>query len=314
MEDVTDTVFREVILSVSSPEKLQVLFTEFTSVDGLCHPKGREAVIHRLRVNQTERELLKKSGSALVAQIWGSNPELFFEASRFIADNFDFDGIDINMGCPADKIAKQGACSALIGQNGLVSEIIQATHEGSGLPVSVKTRTGIREHTTESWISHLLGCNLSAITLHARTKKMMSLKPAEWEQVKIAAGLRNSLAPEVRIVGNGDVESYTQGLQLLGETGADGVMVGRGVFASPWIFAGSAHDRPEAEKLNLLEKHIRLFDDTWKTTQNFNILKRFFKIYVNGFEGAASLRAKLMESRAAAEALNIIEEFRSSRG
>lgn len=314
MEDVTDTVFREVILSVSSPEKLQVLFTEFTSVDGLCHPRGREAVIHRLRVNQTERELLRKSGSALVAQIWGSNPELFFEASRFIADNFDFDGIDINMGCPADKIAKQGACSALIGQNGLVSEIIQATREGSGLPVSVKTRTGIRQHTTESWISHLLGCNLSAITLHARTKKMMSLKPAEWEQVKIATGLRNSLAPEVRVVGNGDVESYTQGLQLIGETGADGVMVGRGVFASPWIFADSAHDRQEAEKLNLLEKHIRLFDDTWKTTQNFNILKRFFKIYVNGFEGAASLRAKLMESRAAAEALNIIEEFRSSRG
>ncbi|KAF5068581.1 putative tRNA-dihydrouridine synthase [anaerobic digester metagenome] len=311
MEDVTDTVFREVVLSVSSPDRLRVLVTEFTSVDGLCHPKGREAVIHRLMVNSSERELLEKSGVFLLAQIWGSDPEKFYQASRFIADNYHFDGIDINMGCPADKIVKQGACAALIGQNTLAAEIIAATREGSSLPVTVKTRTGIREHITGSWISHLLSCKVSAITLHARTRQMMSLKAADWEQVKIAAEIRDSIDPGIKIIGNGDVENYPQGLLLSERTGADGIMVGRGIFANPWFFSAVPDERPVSAKLDLLGKHILLYASTWKDTRNYNILKRFFKIYVHGFDGAASLRARLMESVSAGEALAAIHHFRS---
>ncbi len=312
MEDVTDTVFRELVLSASYPGNLNVLFTEFTSVEGLCHPKGREAVIHRLRINVSERQFLNQHKSKLVAQIWGSSPEKYYEASRYIAETFEFDGIDINMGCPVAKIVKQGACSALIGQYELVNEIIEAVREGSGLPVSVKTRTGIREHQTTEWLSHLLKSGVSAITLHARTQRMMSEKPAEWEQVKLAVEARNQINPQAKIIGNGDVESLLHGQILMEHTGADGVMVGRGIFSNPWFFADDNAPRSVEEKLRLLEKHISNFASTWGSTRNFSLLKRFFKIYINEFEGAAALRGQLMEAHDYDEALGIVTRFRQT--
>lgn len=310
MEDVTDTVFRELVLSVSDPGNLNVLFSEFVSVEGLCHPKGREAVVHRLRINETEQQLLKHRHSKLVAQIWGANPEKYYEAARYIAETFEFDGIDINMGCPVAKIVKQGACSALIGQYELVNEIIQAVREGSGMPVSVKTRTGIREHQTEVWISHLLKTGVSAITLHARTQRMMSEKPAEWEQVKLAVELRNQLNPQVRILGNGDVESLKHGFKLMKFASADGAMVGRGIFNNPWLFAAENTERSVDEKLLLLNNHISQFASTWGNTRNFSLLKRFFKIYIHGFDGASALRGQLMEAHNYTEALDLLARFR----
>lgn len=106
MEDVTDTVFREVVLSVSDPEALNVVFTEFTSTDGLCHEKGRPKVIERLLVNASELQLLKSRNTKLVAQIWGGDPEKFRLSAKLISEMNLFDGIDINMGCPAKKVVK----------------------------------------------------------------------------------------------------------------------------------------------------------------------------------------------------------------
>lgn len=310
MEDVTDTVFRELVLSVSDPENLSVLFSEFVSVEGLCHPKGRDAVVHRLRINASEQQLLKQHQSKLVAQIWGANPEKYYQAAQYISKEFKFDGIDINMGCPVAKIVKQGSCSALIGQYELSSEIIQAVSEGTGLPVSVKTRTGIREHQTEKWISHLLNSGVSAITLHARTQRMMSEKPAEWEQVKLAVQLRNQINPQVKILGNGDAQSLKHGYALMELTRADGVMVGRGIFNNPWFFAPKTIDRSVEEKLSLLEQHISGYASTWGNTKSFNPLKRFFKIYLHGFEGAAALRGQLMQSNNYTEALEMVRSCR----
>lgn len=310
MEDVTDSVFRELVMSVSDPDKLHLLFTEFTSVDGLCHPIGRKAVLHRFHVNDSERNLINKLKINLVAQIWGSDPEKYYEAARFITGECKFDGIDINMGCPVGKVVKQNSCSALIGQGGLALEIIDATIKGSGLPVSVKTRTGIKVHQTEQWISQLLQSGLSAITLHARTQKMQSLYPSDWDQVTLAVKVKNEINPNIKILGNGDVNSWKQGTELLNKTGADGVMVGRGIFANPWFFSDEEREREIHDKTNLLEKHICLFDKTWGSNRNFSILKRFFKIYINGFNGAAAFRTELMDTRNAGEALKVIEKFR----
>lgn len=312
MEDVTDTVFRELVMSVSLPSKLHLLFTEFTSVDGLCHPVGREAVTHRLFVNETERGYLNKLNVKLVAQLWGNDPGKFYEASQYISEEFHFDGIDINMGCPVDKVVKQNSCSALISQPDLALEIIDATIRGSGLPVSVKTRTGIKDHQTAKWIEELLRSDLSAITLHARTQKMQSLFPAEWEQVKIAVAVKEEIKPEVRLLGNGDVFSWQNGKELMLQSGADGVMVGRGIFTNPWFFAENDSERDVHAKIGLLENHIRLFTNTWESKRNFSILKRFFKIYVNGFSGASSFRASLMETHQAQDALQVIREFREN--
>lgn len=121
MEDVSDTSFRQLVMEISDPVFFHVIFTEFTSTDGLCHPVGRKNVISRLLVNDTEREVLKNKGFKIVAQIWGADPEKFYQATKLICTEMQFDGIDINMGCPVKKIVKQGGCSALIGRPALAN-------------------------------------------------------------------------------------------------------------------------------------------------------------------------------------------------
>jgi tRNA-dihydrouridine synthase len=174
MEDVTDTVFREIVMGMATTGKLNVVFTEFTSVEGMNHPVGRTRVSERLIVNESEREWLQKMNVKLIAQIWGRSPEIYHNVAKYITENYTFDGLDINMGCPVKKVFKQGACSALIGEPSLAKEIIAATKEGTNLPVSVKTRTGIKHHQTEEWIAQLLEAEPSAIILHGRTQRMQS--------------------------------------------------------------------------------------------------------------------------------------------
>ena len=294
MEDVTDTVFREIVMGMAAPQKLHVVFTEFTSVEGMNHPVGRERVAERLIVNESERRLLKKMNIKLVAQIWGRNPEVYAKIARYITENYSFDGLDINMGCPVKKVFKTGSCSALIGEPELAKEIILATKEATHLPVSVKTRTGIKEHQTEQWISHLLEVEPAAIILHGRTQRMQSDGEANWQEIKHAVEIKNQLKPNMPFHGNGDVFSYEQGLKRIDETGADGVMIGRGIFRNPWFFNPEKTEISKADRIEKLLEHTRLFEQTWSGIKNFNILKRFYKIYLTGFPGAAKLRADLM--------------------
>jgi tRNA-dihydrouridine synthase len=295
MEDVTDTVFREIVMGVSTPGNLNVVFTEFTSVEGMNHPVGRTRVSERLIVNDTERKLLKKLNIKLVAQIWGRNPEIYHNIAKYITENYDFDGLDINMGCPVKKVFKIGACSALIGEPGLAKEIIQATKEATHLPVSVKTRTGIKEHQTEEWISQLLEVDPAAIILHGRTQRMQSEGNANWEEIAKAVQLKNQIKPQIPFHGNGDVFSFDDGLQKIKESGADGAMIGRGIFQNPWFFNPEKTEITKEERIEKLLQQTRLFEQTWSGLKNFNILKRFYKIYLNSFPGAAKLRADLME-------------------
>lgn len=295
MEDVTDTVFREIILGMSVPGKLNVVFTEFTSVEGMNHPVGRLRVSERLIVNSSERKLLKKLNVKLVAQIWGRNPEIYHNIAKYITENYRFDGLDINMGCPVKKVFKIGACSALIGEPNLAKEIIRATKEATHLPVSVKTRTGIKEHQTEEWISQLLEVDPAAIILHGRTQRMQSNGNANWEEIAKAVQLKNKIKPHIPFYGNGDVFSFEDGLQKINDSGANGAMIGRGIFQNPWFFNPEKTEITKEERIEKLLQHTHLFEQTWSGVKNFNILKRFYKIYLSGFLGAAKLRADLME-------------------
>ncbi len=294
MEDVTDTVFREIVMGMAAPGKLHVVFTEFTSVEGMNHPVGRERVSERLIVNDSERKLLQKMNVKLVAQIWGRNPEVYHNIAKYISENYSFDGIDINMGCPVKKVFKIGACSALIGEPDLAREIILATKEGTNLPVSVKTRTGIKQHETENWISNLLTTNPAAIILHGRTQRQQSEGDANWDEIKKAVLLKDEIKPGIPLYGNGDVFSYRKGLDRVEETGVNGVMIGRGIFQNPWFFNPEKTDISKEERIEKLLEHTRLFEKTWSPDKNFNILKRFYKIYLNSFDGAAKMRSDLM--------------------
>lgn len=198
------------------------------------------------------------------------------------------------MGCPVKKVFKIGACSALIGEPNLAKEIILATKEATDLPVSVKTRTGIKEHQTEEWISQLLEVDPAAIILHGRTQRMQSEGNANWEEIAKAIQLKNQIKPEIPFHGNGDVFSFEDGLQKIKDSGADGAMIGRGIFQNPWFFDPEKTEITKEERIEKLVQHTRLFEETWSGMKNFNILKRFYKIYLNSFPGAAKIRADLM--------------------
>jgi tRNA-dihydrouridine synthase len=305
MEDVTDTSFREVVAGLSDPQYLHLLFTEFTSVDGMNHPKGKIRVSERLLVSRSEKNLLKQKNIKLVAQIWGNKPELFHKIAREITAEYEFDGLDINMGCPVKNVVKNSCCSALINQPELAKEIILATKEATHLPVSVKTRTGVKSHETEVWISHLMETKPAAIILHGRTQKQQSDGLADWEEIAKGARIRDQIDPEVLFLGNGDVQSVSQGIALTSQYGLDGVMIGRGIFHDPWFFNPEHQPPSKSERLSQLILHTQLFEQNWGGKKNLNLLKRFYKIYTNDFPGAAKLRADLMEATTFAEVYRI---------
>jgi tRNA-dihydrouridine synthase len=312
MEDVTDTSFREIVERLSDPKILQILFTEFTSVDGMNHPKGRPRVSERLEVSSTEREVLNQKNFKLVAQIWGNKPELFHSVAKIITEEYNFDGIDINMGCPVKNVVKNGCCSALIDQPELAKEIILATQEATHLPVSVKTRTGIRSHTTEAWIEQVAQTKPAAIILHGRTQRQLSNGLADWEEIAKGARVRDAVSPDTRFLGNGDVLSMAHGEELTTQYGLDGVMVGRGIFHDPWLFNPTVITPSINDKLTQLILHTQLFEKYWAGKKNFNILKRFYKIYTNDFPNAAKLRAELMETSSFEQVYQLAEAAKLS--
>ncbi len=307
MEDVTDTSFREIVARLADPKYLSILYTEFTSVDGMNHPVGKIRVGERLIVSETERQLLKQKNIKLIAQIWGKRPELFHKIAAEITSEYDFDGLDINMGCPVKNVVKNGCCSALINEPSLAKEIVIATKEATHLPVSVKTRTGIKTHDTESWIANLLETKPAAIILHGRTQKQQSDGLADWDEIAKGARMRDQINLETKFLGNGDVLSVAQGEALCQKYELDGIMVGRGIFHNPWFFNPLHQSPSKAEKLQQLLLHTQLFERSWGNQKNINILNRFYKIYTNDFPGAAKLRADLMDAKTFEEVYQIVQ-------
>ena len=300
MDDVTDTVFRQIITDCAKPD---LFFTEFVNVDGLQSP-GREKLVHKLKFSVKEKPI--------IAQLWGLKPENFYKTTKELIE-MGFDGVDLNMGCPVKTVIKNGACAALMNNRELAGEIIQATREAAGqdLPVSVKTRVGFTT-VDMSWIELLLSTKiLNMLSIHGRTAKELSKVPANWGLVGQVVELRNSLSPSTLIVGNGDVMNRQQGLELAKKYQLDGVMIGRGIFHDPFAFS---QDSPWGEwnkehKLELFGKHIELYLQTYKDQERkFEALRKFCKLYINGFDGASEQRSKFMNTTSPEEALRVLSK------
>lgn len=306
MEDVTDTVFRQIVAMTAKPD---VFVTEFTNCDGLVSA-GSSVVKQRLKYTQTERPL--------IAQVWGKNPDNFYKAAQVVA-GLGFDGIDINMGCPQRKVIKSGCGGALIGNHELAAKLISATRKGladcgkSDIPISVKTRIGVREITTASWMEFLLSQNLEAVTVHGRTVSEQSETAAHWDEIGLAVKLRDGICPQTVIIGNGDVKDAVDAQHKYEKYGVDGVMIGRGVFRNLWVFDRTGKHQNSMGNQKLLRqiclKHLQLFQETWGGNKNFQIMKKYFKIYIQDFAGAGHIRQILMTTQSYEEAKRILEEL-----
>lgn len=308
MEGVTDAVFRQMVGSLGKPD---VSFTEFTSVEGMVSQAGSdEEVRAKWRTNGVlQRLFYAESERPIVAQIWGRDPEKFAAAARIIKD-LGFDGVDINFGCPVREVVNKGAGAAMIerGRWGQVAEIIAAVREGTGgLPVSVKTRIGVKKVVTQEWVEFLLSLGLAAITVHGRTVAEKSKVAAHWEEIGKAVEVGRAEGGETLIVGNGDVRSRKEAEEKVREYGVDGVMIARGVLEDPWVFGkGMNENRGRQERLGLLKKHLRLWEEAWEGAKSFSNFKKYVKVYIRDFAGAGELRGQLMAARAAKEMLEIL--------
>lgn len=305
-------------LRVGGPD---VMWTEFVSADGLAHPIAREKLKIDLMYTEAERPI--------VAQLFSSNPENMKSAVKYCIE-LGFDGIDINMGCPDKSIEKQGAGASMIKTPEVARAVIASAREaitesGKDIPLSVKTRVGYLKPEIDTWIKMLLELDLDALSVHARTRRDMSKVPANWDYISEIVKMRDEMGKKTLIIGNGDVLNLEDANEKAHVTGADGIMIGRAVFGNPWIFNQNIKTKQtggnfyakflslfgiknkfwlraktgvtQKEKLKVLFEHSQLFDELLGDEKSFAIMKKHFKAYINGFDGAKELRHKLIESK-----------------
>lgn len=304
MEAVTDVVFRHVVKKSGSPD---VFFTEFTNATGWVHA-GDKAIGGRLVKTDDE--------NPIVAQLWGGVPSDIAQLSQH-CKTLGFHGIDINMGCPDASAVKAGGGAGMILNPELAAEMIEAA-KTAGLPVSVKTRLGYSTiDEWKVWLAHLLRQDIVNLTIHLRTKREMSKVPAHYELIPDIIALRDEIAPRTLLTINGDIENRAEGLGLVEKyPGINGVMIGRGIFHDPFCFTTPNDENARtpatrAELLELLYYHLDLHDE-WDSSEHprkFDPLKRFFKVYVHSFEGAAELRDKLMHTKNTAQVRAVLSNW-----
>ncbi len=308
MADVTDPAYRKLIAELSKGQEGSVPFvtwSEFVSADGLYHTREKKGM--KDEENPLVRDLAyTEAERPIVAQFFSSTPEMM-EYAAVLAVERGFDGIDINMGCPDKSIEKQGAGAGHIKDPKRAQEVIRAAVRGAQgkIPVSVKTRIGYNKIEYEEWLPHVLSEDIAALALHLRTRKEMSKVPAHWELAGTIASFCRSVNPNVLISGNGDVPDVATARVLAEEHNLDGVMLGRAIFGNPWLFSGrKLEDISKEEKLQALARLADYFGEL-KPAKHFAILKKHVKSFVNGFDGSAELRAKMMEA-------TTLEEFQDA--
>jgi len=260
MDGVTDAPFRFIAAKYGRPD---IHFTEFTNVEGLS--RNAAIMLDDFLYSEIERPV--------IAQIYGSEPESFYKVAVLVCE-LGFDGIDVNMGCPAKNVASRGCGAALIRNPPLAKEILRQVKRGvadwaqgrsidelglkprmslkvramnlkrsgrenhatrQAIPVSVKTRIGYDSVVIEDWVKHLLEVEPVAISIHGRTLKQMYQGFADWDAIARAAEVIHQ-TPTLAL-GNGDLEDMEGVVQRVRQTGVDGVLLGRGAIGNPWVFS-----------------------------------------------------------------------------
>lgn len=259
MDGITDASFRFVAARHGGPD---VILTEFVNVQSALY--SPQTMIKDFSYAEIERPV--------AAQIYGKTPELFYKVAHVVCE-LGFDGLDLNMGCPAKNVAAAGCGAALIRTPDLAREIIRAAQKGVSdwshgqrldrlglpadlieqvrlanrarrqgdalaerrpIPVSIKTRLGYDRVIIEDWLRVLLDEEPAAVSLHGRTLEQGYKGEANWEAIGRAVEIAKGSG--TLILGNGDVQTLADALRRVRETGVDGVLIGRGAQGDPWLF------------------------------------------------------------------------------
>lgn len=290
MAGVTDLGFREVCSILGA----DATYSEMLSARAMQHnPKKTEFM-----TLSSPYEKIK------IGQIFGHEPEIMAEAlSNPLLKDYQI--IDINMGCPAPKIVKNGEGSALMKDMKKASEIIKACVKASKTPISVKFRLGYNKDISLDFGRMCQESGASFVTLHARTTEQGYSGKADYEAI---ARLKASL--DIPVVGNGDVvdkESYERML----ETGVDGVMIGRGAQGQPWLFGQLKGQSFKGNKYEIIERHVSVLKEHYDQQWLNLYMRKHFLWYASGFEGASQVRLALATSPSIDDSLKILKELMS---
>jgi len=327
MDGVTDATYRFMVAVLGKP---QVQITEFVSVEGM-NVGNPEKMFVPFKYDEIERPI--------VAQVFGTDVEAFYQAAIMVA-HLGFDGVDINMGCPARNISARGAGASLIRTPQLAKEIIRAVRKGCEdyangkkvsdlavpqrtkdflytrngeretrklLPVSVKTRIGYDTIVVEEWMKHLLEEEPANISLHGRTLEQMYTGLANWEAIGIAAKV--VCQTKTTLLGNGDIKSLADAHEKITRYGVNGVLVGRATFGNPWLFTGQ--EPSLAEKMKIAIAHAKKYEEI-AGTEFFHPMRKHLGWYMHGFDGARDLRVQLLKTNSAQEVEELLLPYLNS--
>lgn len=329
MDGVTEVVYRTIQKKYGKPD---LIFTEFTSVEGICH--NAQKLLQDFLYTEDQRPV--------IAQVFGVTPDYYGQTAVLLCE-LGFDGIDINMGCPAKSMHKAGSGANLINTPELAQEIVKATKQGiqdyyngvrskdcvdispriikevetrakkvknrpAKVGLSIKTRVGYNTPVTEEWIKTLLETGPEAISLHGRTLKQQYSGEANWEEIAKAAKVAKGSG--TLILGNGDVNNFEEALEKVNKYGVDGVLIGRASFGNPFVFLPKG--RPS--NTNIFEvalEHCKLYEkqyyDQGKNT--FLPMRKHLGWYVKGIDNASQIRQELFRTKNSKEVEEIFKKY-----
>lgn len=288
MAGVTDLPFRLICKEMGCG----LVYTEMVSAKGMFYNSKNTHKL--LETDEKERPL--------AVQIFGSDPKILAKTAKDF-ENSSIDIIDINMGCPAPKIVKNGEGSALTKNPDLVGEIVRSVASSQIKPVTIKIRKGFDEnHVNAVEIAKIAEKNgASAITVHGRTREQFYSGKADWDIIK-----KVKEAVSIPVIGNGDVFTPYDAKNLFDYTGCDAIMVGRGAQGNPWIFKNILHfletgeilPNPEPrEKFKMAIRHANMLIELKGEFTGICEMRKHISWYIKGIDGAAALREKVNKTK-----------------
>lgn len=300
---VTDRPFR----TVCAGQGCECGYTEMVSAMGfLCAPLGQPATYSLLERGEAEKKL--------ILQLFGRDPDTVAEAASRLAETGHYQGIDINMGCPAHKIAPSGEGCGLMRTPEVAEKMIRRTVSACGLPVSIKMRIGWDRYSVNAveFAQMAQEAGAAEITVHGRTREQQYSGEADWDMIgKVKQNV------SVPVIGNGDIFDAETGIKRMKDYGVDGIMIGRGAMGNPWIFRElkavyegkpvppvTAEERLEA----IRTQYMMMLD--WKPEYiAVREMRKHIGWYLHGMRGAAQMRVAINRIENAGEALDTVERF-----
>ncbi|RCW52681.1 MULTISPECIES: tRNA dihydrouridine synthase DusB [Halanaerobium] len=305
MAGVSDYPYRKLIREMG----VELLYTEMVSAKGYEYGNKRTAELI---------EFDKSENGKIAVQIFGEEPEFMARAAAGIAEEYDVDIIDINMGCPARKIVKNGAGSALMKDLGLAAKIIKSTVQAVDIPVTVKMRSGWDAHNLNAVeltkIAEKAGA--AAVAIHGRTRNQFYKGEADWSIIKDAVEM-----VEIPVIANGDIFSAEDAKMVFEQTNCEGIMIGRAAQGYPWIFkevikylkTGDLIEAPSySEKIEMAIRHLKLAVDYYGESHGVPIMRKHISWYLKGLPNASEMKNKVNQITDLNNLIELLKAYRKS--